>query len=224
MKPLKHVVGTAIPFIILIIYLLLFVFIQGKIPDAHALLASLETLYKTHGYALIFLAGLLEGMFVIGFYVPGSAVMLLGSALSATGVLSFPLSFFSGLAGLSISFAINYALGRFGWYHALAKLGLEPGMKTAKQKLEKYGVKAIFIGYLYPGSAAMLSTAAGILRMPFKQFIIASIIAQAFWGLCWGALAYFYGVTIIDFIMQYFLVAVFVVLVIWGVYKLSRWV
>ncbi len=199
------------PFIFLGAYIIVLFFIRGNIPSPEALLASLQAVYGTYGYALIFISGILEATFLLGFYVPGSMVMLFGAALSKTGVLDFPLAYACGLFGLQIGYTLNYILGRYGWYHVLARVGFGKGIEVAKTRLEEYGAKAFLLGYFYPGSASFIATAAGVLRLPFKRFFVMSFLAQAIWGLLWGLLAYFYGLTLIELLLKY---SVFVLLAI----------
>lgn len=201
-------------------YLAFFIFVRGRIPDAETLLDFIKDLYKTYGYYLIFFGALLEGMFLVGLYVPGSATVLLGASLSKTGVVQYPIVLVLATLGLLISYSINYLLGKYGWYHVLARLGLNKGLDIAKDKLEKHQTKTIFLGYFHPGSASFLSTAAGILKTPFKKFLILSFFAQFGWAIVWGSLAYFFGLPMVEFLLKYFVFVLPTIIVIWVVRKI----
>lgn len=207
------------PFLFLACYIALIFFIRGKIPDTETLIGLLTGLYETIGYPLITLGAVAEATFLLGFYVPGSTVVLLGAALSKTGVVAFPLVYVLGTLGLLGGFIINYFLGRYGWYHVIKGFGLEKGIEEAKQKIERYDVWAIMLGYFFPGSASFLSTAAGVLKMPFQKFLMASLVAQGFWSLLWGSLAYFFGLPLVEFILKNF---VFVILAIGAVFLIRK--
>lgn len=178
-------------------------------------MAQIKGLYAAAGYPLVFLAAILEATLFIGLYIPGSTVVLLGVAMAKTGVVWYPLVFIFGTAGLVIGYAVNYFLGKYGWYHILVRFGLERGLEIAKKRIEKYDTKAILIGYFFPGSASLLSTAAGILQMPFKKFLLASLLAQGFWGLFWGSLAYFFGLPAIELLMKYFIFVLAGLILVW---------
>lgn len=203
------------PIIIFVLYLIFAIFIQSKIPDTATFIKAVKGFYETYGYFLIFFGALLEAILFISFYVPGSTVVLLGVALARTGVVSYPLVFIPGMSGLLSGYTVNYFLGRYGWYQIFVFLGLNKGIDTAKSRLGKYEKKTIFIGYIFPGSASFLSTAAGVLRMPFKKFFIASFLAQGFWSLIWGNLAYFFGLTAIYLLIKYFGIVILVIGVVW---------
>lgn len=212
------------PILLLVFYTGVVFFIRSKIPNTERLLATIEGLYGTIGYPLILLAAIAEATFLLGFYVPGSAVVLLGAALSRTGVVAFPLVYLLGTCGLVTGYTINYFLGKYGWYHILTQLGFEKGIEKAQEKIITHGRRAIFLGYILPSSASFFSTAAGVLGMPFKKFLITSIVAQSFWSLLWGTLAFFFGVSLVEFLLKNFGFVVVGIVTIWVVkrYVLKR--
>lgn len=195
---------SLLPIVIILIYVIGIIYIRGKIPSAAELIVELQALYVRFGYLLVLVAALLEGLFLVGMYVPGTAAMLLGAALSKTGVVSLPLIILIGTAGLVTSQCINYFLGKYGWYHVLSKFGLQRGLDEAKKKLEKHQGKAILLGYISPNPASFLSTAAGLAHMPFRKFLLLSIIAQLFWATVWGVTAYLIGAVFVEYFLKFF--------------------
>lgn len=193
--------------LVLLVYGGIIIFLRGHIPDAKTIIKIISDLYKTYGYSLVFVGGILEGLFLIGNYVPGSAVIFLGSALSRTGQLQFPWVIFFGVVGLNVAYSANYFLGKYGWYHILARFGLEKQILYTEKKLKENTFKAIGIGYFSITTAAFVSTAAGIIRLPFRRFLMLSIVSQLFWSLVWGGVAYFFGLPLIEFVLKYFALA-----------------
>ncbi len=196
-------------------YFAFFIFVRGKIPDAETLLDIIKDLYSAYGYYLVFLGALLEATFLISLYLPGTTVVLLGAALSRTGVMQFPIALALAILGFVIGYAINYVLGKYGWYRLLSRLGLKKGIEIAKTKLADNQVKTILFGYFHPSSASFISTAAGILRLPFPKFFLLSFLSQLFWSLLWGSLAYLFGITLVELFLKYFGFVVAGVVVIW---------
>ncbi|EKD65326.1 MAG: hypothetical protein ACD_50C00117G0008 [uncultured bacterium] len=185
-------------------YLAFFAFVKGKVPDAETLISIAKNLYGAYGYYIIFLGALLEGTFIVGLYLPGATVVLLGAALSKTGVIQFPIALGIGIAGFMSGYIINYFLGKYGWYRVLNHMGLKKGIDIAKAKLENNETRTILLGYFHPGSASFLSTAAGVMKIPIKRFLVLSFIAQLFWSLVWGSIAYLFGVTLVELFLKYF--------------------
>lgn len=185
-------------------YLTFFLFVRGRIPDAETLLSTIKDLYGAYGYYLVFLGALLEATFLISLYLPGATVVLLGAVLSRTGVIEFPIALSLAIIGFIIGYTINYVLGKYGWYRVLNRLGLKKGIEIAKTRLENNESKTILFGYFHPSSASFISTASGIIRIPFKKFFLLSLLSQLFWSLLWGSLAYLFGITLVELFLKYF--------------------
>lgn len=198
------------PFLLLAIYVVLVVYIRISLPDAKKLIEIIKNLYLSYGYGIVLLSGILEAMFLIGLYVPGSAAILLGAAVAATGVVKLPLIILLGTVGLMIGYTINYFMGKYGWYKALAQFGLEKGIDAAKEKLHKHGRKTLFLGMISPNSGSFLSTAAGALDMPFRTFFLSALLSQLFWSTVWGVTAYMFGVAFVELFLKYFMY------IVWG--------
>lgn len=204
----------ALPFLILGIYILAVIFLRMHLPPAEQIIATISGFYERFGYPFIFISGILESLFMIGFYFPGSAAILLGAALAKTGVVFLPSIIFFGTLGIMLGYTINYFLGKYGWYTVLSRFGLEKGIKMAEEKLEKHGPKAFFVGYLSPNSASLLSTAAGVTGYSFPKFFLYSLVSQLFWSIVWGSIAYLFGEIFIDLFLKY---AQYVIVVVIGI-------
>jgi membrane protein DedA with SNARE-associated domain len=200
LKPIHYVQIAAV----IVVYVTIMILARKYIVDAPTLIKNLRLLYDTYGYALVFFGALLEGTFIVGLYLPGSLVVLLGAALAKTGVVSFPLVILLAVLGFNTGYSLNYLLGKYGWYHFVEKLGFRKQVDHAKAKLEKYEVMALLFGYVMPSSASFLTTAAGMLKLPFKRFLISSLLIQTGWTLLWGTLAYVLGLTFVEYFIQYF--------------------
>lgn len=213
-RGITELLYEAIPFLVLGGYILAVVLLRIHLPPAEQIVATISEFYKTYGYPFIFVSGVLESLFMIGFYFPGSAAILLGAALAKTGVVFLPFIILFGTLGILLGYTLNYFLGKYGWYKILSRFGLQKGIDIAEQKLEKHGGKAFFIGYLSPNSASLLSTAAGVTGYPFSKFLLYSVIAQSFWSIVWGSIAYILGDLFIDLFLKY---AQYLILLIVGI-------
>lgn len=208
-----------------VFYFTVALFIRSKFSDMPSFITVIQGVYVSVGYPLIFFGAVLESIFLVGLFVPGSVVLLMGAALSRLGIVEYPIVFILGTSGLLFGYSLNYFLGKYGWYHVLSFFGLSKGIETGKEKLKKHGLRTILWGYFIPGSASLLSTAAGILNMNFKQFLTISIFAQSFWSLLWGTIAYFFGIQIVEFIVKYFIFVLLGIAVLWGAKKIiTRWI
>ncbi len=209
------------PLLLLAVYGIILYLFRGYL-NISDLLVGVTALYAKYGYMVVFVAAFIESSFPIGLYVPGSTAVLLGAALSRNGTLQFPLVYLLATSGLVLGYCLNYTLGKYGWYHMLTWFGIDKGIGQAQKKLERYGNKAIIIGYFWPGGASFLSTAAGVLKMPFRKFLLLSIVAQGLWTLLWGGLSYLFGLTLVEFLFKYAFLFMGIGIIYLGVQKFRK--
>ncbi|MBI2033315.1 MAG: VTT domain-containing protein [Candidatus Levybacteria bacterium] len=203
-----------------ILYILFLFLLRYFLGDPSEIFEKIKHFYVSYGYPMIFVGAILEATFPVGLYVPGSTVILFGSALSRSGGLQFPIVYILAVTGLLLGYTLNYFVGRYGIYRVVSRFGLEMGIEEAKKRLKKHGKKAILIGYFHPGSASLLSTAAGVVHLTLSEFFLLSLIGQSLWALLWGGLAYFFGMIIIELLLKYFGYIAMFLIVIWVFRKL----
>lgn len=148
--------------------------------------------FEEYGLPLVFFAAIAEGFFLVGNYFPGSFVIVFGIALSSSWGEAVT-TLLVGTSGLMLAHMMNYALGRFGWYHVFLKLGFAGSIERSRQKLLARGGWAIFASYWLPSMAAVIDSAAGILRMSFKRFVLISLASSLFWNTLVMIIAYTLG-------------------------------
>jgi len=174
-------------------------FIVWKIfdlPSAEILIEKIGVFFDSYGLIVFFISALIEGMLLFGGYFPGVFVIFV-SVLSASSPEEALMRITIGTLGLITAHIINYFLGRYGWYKLLVKFGLKSQIENAKEKIIKNGQLAIFGSYWLPSIASLTDTASGILHMPFKKFITASITASIIWNLTVGFIVYTSGTKIL---------------------------
>lgn len=145
-----------------------------------------------YGLLIVFIGSLLETLLFIGFYFPGSVIIFLGVALSPDPVRAF-LAVLAVSAGMLAGYSLNYLLGKYGWYKIFLKLGMKRGVENAQTKMQKNDIRYIFYTYWNPGLASFTSTAAGILQLHYKRFLVLMLLAIAVWNTFWGILVYSLG-------------------------------
>ena len=204
--------------IVLVAYLSWYVL---DLPQEGELIASTESVFLRYGLIMVPLGAFLEALMLVGWYVPGGTVVLLGVIFSGDDISRVILVVILGTVGLLAGYICNYILGKYGWYKLGVRLGLGASLDDAKTRLERRGARAIFFTYWQPGLASLTSTAAGILHMPFKKFLSYSIPSLVFWDIMWGLVAYFFGDEAMDVISLRFVVLIIFLWIGWTV--LNRW-
>jgi membrane protein DedA with SNARE-associated domain len=159
-----------------------------KLPSDTELMIIIKNWFNHYGLWVVFISALIEGVLLFGNYYPGGLVIFLG-VISVSGNTSKVILVTSVVcAALFIAYIINYMLGKYGWYTLLVKFGMRQSIENTKIKLERHQFKAIFGSYWFPNLASITATAAGVLYMPFKKFLLYSGISVLLWNSFWGAL------------------------------------
>ncbi len=181
--------------IAIILFLLLFSYL-GKflaIPSSEDLINIVLSEFGELNLWAVFFIALIEGFLFLGQYFPGGIIVFF-SIISAQGdlvrisalVLVISVSFV-------IAYSLNYFVGRYGLYKIFNKIGFGNAIKSSQKKILKKASTAIAISYEDPNLASITATASGIVRLPFKKFLILSIIWALFWNIFWAIAIYFLG-------------------------------
>jgi membrane protein DedA with SNARE-associated domain len=161
--------------------------------------------FLTYGYATALIGAFLEGLFMVGWYFPGSLIIFLAVILAPTP-LQAVISIAFVTLGLFVSYVVNFFLGKYGWYRLLLFIGLENYLKESQERLRTYGARAILVTYFNPGLAAFTSTAAGTLQFPLAIFLTTSAVALIFWNSAWGILVSIFREELFAVIYNWYLV------------------
>jgi len=178
--------AAALPLILLAMVAALYAaWLLIDVPSEQQLMPIARGYFERYGLWTVFVAAILEGLVVIGWYFPGVFIIVFALLLSGHNISRLAEVVTSALLGLCVAYAINYLAGRFGWYRLLIAFGLKEPLEKARARLNKYGLPAVFTTYWQINLASVLSTAAGVLRFPFLRFVLLSCLAAALWLCFW---------------------------------------
>lgn len=194
---------------IFLFFILLWYFLD--LPSQDALVAMSKNYFDKYGFLTILIASLIEGMLVVGFYIPGGVVIFTGVILSAGDPSQAVFSVLATIIGFIFAYSFNYFLGKYGWYKLFVKFGLKDSLEEAKHKFENNGYKAIYMSYWQPNLASLISTCAGILKMNLYKFTLHSVLAVVLWSVFWGMSAYLLGEQVLSYLIYIF----FAVMLVW---------
>ena len=159
---------------------------------------SLETIQKfahDYGYWAIFLGILLENL---GIPLPGETITIAGGFLAGSGELNYWFVLASAIGGATVGGNFGYAIGRYGGWPLLLKLGKffrfrEEQLFDLKEQFSKNAAKAVFLGRFIALLRIFASPLAGIAEMPFWKFSLFNILGAASWASVMVSLSYFLG-------------------------------
>ncbi len=208
-KILRYV---AVPLLAVVFYLIIiFIYQKLGLPTSEEIIASASKYYERYGYWVVLLGAIGEGALFVNWYLPGSIVVALGAVLARSAGLNIYLMLSLVILGFYSTALLNYAMGRYGWYHVFIKLGLREPLLKVQTKVANQGLKILFTTYVHPNFGALAATSAGILRMDFFKFALYAFVSIVLWNSFWTAVFYWFGAGLLKHMNLLILVGAFFV-------------
>lgn len=190
-----------VPIVLLILFLcVIAIYHILGFPGESELIRMAEEQYAEHGYWVVLIGSLIEGLLVINWYMPGSVVAAFGVVFAREAGLNVFAVVGIIIAGFFATTLVNYALGKYGWYRLLLALGLKKPLEDMRVRVERSGLPIIFGTYFHPNVGALTATCAGILRFPIGTFTLYSGAALLVWNSFWGLVVYLVGPFLLKFL------------------------
>jgi membrane protein DedA with SNARE-associated domain len=184
----------ALPLAVLAVFGLLYlIWLALDLPPEDTMVRIAKDYLDRHGVLIVFIAAYLEGLLLIGWYFPGTLVIILALVLAGPDPVRVAQVAATAGIGLFAAYVTNFYAGKYGWYRLLLAFGLREPLENAQRRLNKYGLSAIFTTYWQANLASCISTAAGILQFPAARFVAYSFVAEALWVTFWATLIFFLG-------------------------------
>jgi len=136
--------------------------------------------------ALLLILMMLESAPVIGFFLPGTLILPLLGAMTASSNNSFWYLFICALAGAFLGDMLGFWLGRLGahkWQPHLFSRHRQQTMKRAHALIQEHGLLALFLARFVWLIHPAVPGAAGLLGIKTLQFIPVDLLAIFFWTL-----------------------------------------
>jgi len=146
------------------------------------------------GYIIIFISAMAETLPILGTFIPGHTIIILGGFLAKLGVFKLEAVMFAAAFGVVIGDLLAYYIGRKFGYDFVIRYGKhfflneEKYQKTKNLVTENAG-KALIIGRFNPFTRALSAFLAGIYKIKFPKFIFYSIVG----GVSWSTISVFLG-------------------------------
>jgi membrane protein DedA with SNARE-associated domain len=184
----------ALPLAVLGVFALLYaVWIVLDLPPERTIIEIARQYLDRYGIVIVLICAYLEGLLLIGWYFPGTLVVIFAFVIAGPDVARVAQVAAAAGLGLFAAYLTNFLAGKYGWYRLLLAFGLREPLDNAQRRLTRYGLSAIFTTYWQANLASCISTAAGILQFPFARFAALSFLAEAFWISFWATMIFFLG-------------------------------
>ncbi len=187
------------------------------LPSEALMQSTVSAWLHEYGLYIVLLGSFLETLLFIGLYFPGSVIIFLSVALAPSSFAALVTILVVSL-GMFCAHITNYILGKYGWYRVFLKLGMKSGIENAKSKMTKNDVRYIFYTFWNPGLASFTSTAAGILQISTKRYVVLIIFAILLWNTVWGIIVFYLGETALTLLS---FTTVLIVISLWICFELT---
>jgi len=162
----------------------------------HGLVNTLTRLSSPWAYIVVGLLATAEAV-LLGLVLPGELALLLGGFLAYEHHVSLAGMLLVAAAAAVAGYLLGYELGRrFGPALRDGPLGRRIGQarwQQAQDALATRGAQAILVGRFVGLLRALLPTAAGMARMPYRTFLASTVIGGLIWAPGFVLLGYLAG-------------------------------
>jgi len=127
----------------------------------------------------------------LGLPFPEDAILILAGFLVANGTIRPIPAFLAVYSGLLVTDFLLYSFGkcygrRLVEHRRFQKILSPERLLKVEEKLKKWGALAVFFGRHLFGVRAQIFLAAGVVKMPYKKFLLAdgtsALLSMALWG------------------------------------------
>jgi membrane protein DedA with SNARE-associated domain len=162
---------------------------------------ALAIVVPTGGMAIVayLVVGLVIGIESMGVPLPGETTLIAAALLASQGHLHLQFVIGAAAAGAIIGDSIGYYIGRKAGRGLFERLGRrfhhfsEDRILRAEKYFQRYGVWTVFFGRFVALLRIFAGPMAGMLRMPYPQFLAANAGGGIAWATTIGIVAYNIG-------------------------------
>jgi len=159
----------------------------------------------------------------------GPIITVIAGLLASLGYFNFFIVYAVAVAGDLAGDALHYAVGYWGRERFIRKYGRylfldEEKIIGLEKNFERHGKKMLFVGKMAHGAGGAFLIAAGLVKMPFREFMRANLLATILKSFILLLLGFYYGAFLskinsyLDFIAAIFIGAVIVGVIIYFFY------
>lgn len=162
------------------------------------IMAWLHSLPPEIIYAIVFL---IVGVESLGVPFPGEVTLMSAALLASQGIADPWVICIAAAAGAIIGDSIGYYIGFTHGHKLLRALSkrypryINPQtIKLAESAFSRHGVKTVFFGRFIATLRILAGPLAGVLKMPYRQFLLANTSGGIVWAGVTVWVVYFFGV------------------------------
>jgi len=159
-----------------------------------------EQLFAQYGFWFLVFGVMIEGLFMVGFYFPGSVAILGSIVFLAKTFEDVVLVILVGSVSLIAINLVNYLLGKHGYYRLFNFLGAKKTLERMESRFKKSRQGVTFLFSSSPNFLAIASIYAGITQTKISKYFPFMAFCVFFWVTIVSAIlfTFFQDLTITD--------------------------
>lgn len=139
------------------------------------------------GYLIIFITAISEALPILGTFIPGHTIIILGGLLAKIGIFKLGAVMAVASAGVVTGDLLAYYIGRKFGYDFVVRYGKyfflnEEKYNKTKDLVSEHTGKALIVGRFSPFTRAVSAFLAGIYKIKFPKFVFYSIVGGVSWA------------------------------------------
>lgn len=160
--------------------------------------------------------------------LPSETALLTGGILAADGSMMLGWVITMGALGAFLGDNLAYWIGRSA--EGRARRWITRGEKGrhrlewAHRELDRHGGSLVIVARFIPGGRTATTVACGVLRFPYRQFLVFDAVGAVLWACLNTLIGYLGGQTFADNTLAAFALSFGVALALAGLIELIRWI
>ncbi len=145
------------------------------------------------GYPLIFLVVFCESLTAVGFFIPGSTVVIIAGSLVTKHLYNFWILLAVCVAAAVLGNTMSFTLGKLGRLSALHHKSLKKFLGVGDRFFQSFGASSVFAAHFLGPLRNIIPTIAGSSGMKQPRFQLANTLGALVWALSHLMLGYSFG-------------------------------
>ena len=160
---------------------------MAEVWDFIKTLLNPESIIHYGGLVLLCIVVFVENGVFFGFFLPGDSLILTGSILTATGVISQPILVVelclitSAILGYLVGYWFGHRTGKALYRRKDSLFFKKSYIHSAEDYYKRYGGQALVIGRFLPVLRTFAPILAGIIKMRLQTFMVYNVMGSILW-------------------------------------------
>jgi len=149
------------------------------VPTVETLVAFFKQAFEDYGLWALALAAMIEGLFLVSLYLPGSMVILSAILFSDRSVGALAEIVAICWWAFMLVAVVNYYIGYYGLYRFFKRLGADRLIADTRAWMTRYGVLTYALAAFHPNYIGVVEVCSGISRQGLLKTLCLAGVAMA---------------------------------------------